>query len=99
MNWKDEDDLAHEINDARLRAKYYGAQYMIHRPFLHHLLQDEFAGPAPDVRKVIALKTREKEGIVGMARKCIEAAVKSTLSFDGLQGRPLLTNVFGTAHA
>lgn len=99
MSWNDEDEPATEINDARLRAKYYGAQYMIHRPFLHHLLQDELAKPTHEIRKLIQLRTQEKEGVVSMARKCIAAAVKSTLAFDGLRGRPIVTGIFGTAHA
>ncbi|KAJ5087998.1 hypothetical protein N7456_011614 [Penicillium angulare] len=38
MKWKDEDPPATEINAARMRAKYYGARYIIHRPLLFHAL-------------------------------------------------------------
>ncbi|KAJ5102946.1 hypothetical protein N7532_003475 [Penicillium argentinense] len=38
MNWKDEDPPAEDINSARMRAKYYGARYIIHRPLLYHAL-------------------------------------------------------------
>lgn len=38
MIWKDEDPPATEINAARMRAKYYGARYIIHRPLLYHAL-------------------------------------------------------------
>lgn len=97
LRWVDEDEPATEVNDARLRGKYYGARYVIHRPFLHHLLQSEAnKATAPHSAH---LKTKEKEGVFGMARKCIEAARRSTIAFDGLEGRPLITNIFGTAHA
>ena len=36
--WNDDDDPPARINPARLRAKYYGAKYVIHRPFLWHAL-------------------------------------------------------------
>ncbi|KAI9045240.1 inositol polyphosphate multikinase [Aspergillus affinis] len=32
-------------------------------------------------------------------RVCIESAIKSTEAFDGIEGRPIITNIFGTAHA
>src|SRR5215469_1216575 len=34
LQWQDSDDPAAEINTARLRGKYYGAAYMITRPYL-----------------------------------------------------------------
>jgi hypothetical protein len=30
---------------------------------------------------------------------CIDAAYNSTVAFDGVEGRPVITNIFGTAHA
>ena len=41
LQWDDLDDPSPDINDARLRAKYYGALYIVHRPFLRQLLDDE----------------------------------------------------------
>lgn len=38
MKWKDTDPPATDINAARMRAKYYGARYIIHRPLLYHAL-------------------------------------------------------------
>ena len=38
MKWKDNDPPARDINAARMRAKYYGARYIIHRPLLYHAL-------------------------------------------------------------
>lgn len=41
LRWDDAEDPAEDINDARLRAKFYGAQYIIHRPFLRLTLDRE----------------------------------------------------------
>jgi hypothetical protein len=30
---------------------------------------------------------------------CIDSAILSTEAFDGIDGRPIVTNIFGTAHA
>jgi hypothetical protein len=30
---------------------------------------------------------------------CIDSAYNSTVAFDGVEGRPIITNIFGTAHA
>lgn len=38
MGWSDKDPPASDINAARMRAKYYGARYIIHRPLLYHAL-------------------------------------------------------------
>ncbi|KAJ6065751.1 hypothetical protein N7444_001404 [Penicillium canescens] len=38
MLWRDSDPPSNEINAARMRAKYYGARYIIHRPLLYHAL-------------------------------------------------------------
>ncbi|CAP99930.1 Pc22g26420 [Penicillium rubens Wisconsin 54-1255] len=38
MQWDESDPPANEINAARMRAKYYGARYIIHRPLLYHAL-------------------------------------------------------------
>ena len=38
--------------------------------------------------------------ILAACRKCVEAAVQSTIAFDGItSGRWIVTNIFGTAHA
>ncbi|CAG7952149.1 unnamed protein product [Penicillium salamii] len=44
MKWKDTEGPANEINAARMRAKYYGARYIIHRPLLYHALHYGHAG-------------------------------------------------------
>jgi hypothetical protein len=38
ISWDDNEEPAPDINAARMRAKYYGARYMIHRPLLYHAL-------------------------------------------------------------
>lgn len=38
LQWSDDDPPSSDINTARLRAKYYGALNIIHRPFLRHAL-------------------------------------------------------------
>ena len=97
FRWDDTDDPAQNVNDARLRGKYYGARYIIHRPFLHHLLQEEYESRPSSENEKRHMKT--KEDMINMARNCVDAARSSTLAFDGLRGRPILTNIFGTAHA
>lgn len=43
LQWEDTEHPARYINDARLRGKFYGAQYIIHRPFLHAALDFDFS--------------------------------------------------------
>lgn len=43
LQWEDSEPPARYINDARLRGKFYGAQYIIHRPFLHAALDFDFS--------------------------------------------------------
>src|SRR5438067_1367089 len=38
LAWNDNDPPPEDINAARLRAKYYGCQYIVFRPLIHHLL-------------------------------------------------------------
>ena len=45
LKWDDGEPPANDINDARLRAKFYGAQYIIHRPFLHAALDYDSEPP------------------------------------------------------
>ncbi|KAJ5234572.1 uncharacterized protein N7469_003740 [Penicillium citrinum] len=48
MRWKDDYPPAKEINAARMRAKYYGARYIIHRPLLYHALHYGGSGARVD---------------------------------------------------
>ncbi|TGZ81366.1 hypothetical protein EX30DRAFT_348572 [Ascodesmis nigricans] len=38
LQWSDDEGPSPDINAARLRAKYFGARYIIHRPFVFHAL-------------------------------------------------------------
>ncbi|KAI9836789.1 MAG: hypothetical protein M1819_000954 [Sarea resinae] len=137
LQWDDNDPPAKDINAARLRGKYYGAQYIIHRPFLHKALHSEKpssraqavsspmknspsmtgakkeyhgSSPAPPfsetrVNKSIVSGKTEAEWtnsdikILDAARTCICAAMRSTVAFDGVPQRLIVTNIFGTSHA
>lgn len=139
MQWKENDPPSEDINVARLRAKYYGARYIIHRPVLQQALQSKPVAPAKseldkDTKQSASFKAYNYQA-VGMARftsepgrhpesmdggdlyddtwafenlddskrraceQCISAAIQSTRAFHGIKGRPIVTNIFGTAHA
>ena len=144
MRWKDEDPPADDINTARMRAKYYGARYIIHRPLLHHALHpsspkdlnpksvespastgsksqqvspslahshrassmvrrsSEMGPPGPSLstptQQPIPYKNLDPK-LQEACRICIDSAIRSTTAFDGIKGRPIVTNIFGTAHA
>ncbi|PYH95408.1 C6 finger domain protein [Aspergillus ellipticus CBS 707.79] len=148
MKWKDTDPPSPDINVARMRAKYYGARYIIHRPLLyfalHHARQDASAtsvdspagsaisGPksqqvSPSLthsqRATNMVRLSSEVGPTGRSTQtpnpgwsayayrdltpkirrackvCIDSAILSTEAFDGIDGRPVVTNIFGTAHA
>jgi hypothetical protein len=130
-----------------MRAKYYGARYIIHRPLLHHALHPIPAKDAPSSvlaespasvasgsksqqvspslgqtqRASSMARWSSEMGPPGRAlptvsepassfhdleprlrracRVCVDAAIHSTTAFDGVEGRPIVTNIFGTAHA
>ncbi|EKG09014.1 hypothetical protein MPH_14010 [Macrophomina phaseolina MS6] len=44
LGWDDSDEPSNDINKARMRAKYYGARYIITRPILHWAIH---TNPAP----------------------------------------------------
>ncbi|KAH0555710.1 hypothetical protein GP486_006345, partial [Trichoglossum hirsutum] len=142
LRWKDDDPPPSDINAARLRAKYYGAKCLIHRPFVHHALHPlvpqgthpvlpeeafaqltgrlsnqssptnlaalpENAAFEPTGRRKSGMAMAPLEPVAGVVDKsvidacksCIDAAIQSTKAFHGVRGRPIVTNIFGTAHA
>ncbi|EGD94742.1 hypothetical protein TESG_02247 [Trichophyton tonsurans CBS 112818] len=145
MRWEDSDPPAKDINTARMRGKYYGAKYLIHRPLLHHALHPMAPKPrnpvpasSPAQSTVSSSQSQVSPSLshVHQAEKverytsemgppvrtpsndpqppllsdlepkvfdacmvCINAAMNSTVAFDGVEGRPIVTNIFGTAHA
>ncbi|KAF7115349.1 hypothetical protein CNMCM5793_002165 [Aspergillus hiratsukae] len=154
MKWKDTDPPSKDINVARMRAKYYGARYIIHRPLLYHALHYAGLPPNPTSASVespagsvlsgsksqqVSPSITHSQRATNMARLssdmgmavhsapssfqggpgsmgtiayrdlppklrrackvCIDSAILSTEAFDGIDGRPIVTNIFGTAHA
>ncbi|KAL4778400.1 hypothetical protein BJX76DRAFT_144652 [Aspergillus varians] len=135
MRWSDNDPPSPNINVARMRAKYYGARYIIHRPLLYHALH--YCGPnigppsvdsparfaesqqvspshtqyAPNMTRISSdLSTAQgpngtqtyrdlPQKLRRACKVCLVSAVRSTEAFDAIKGRPVVTNIFGTAHA
>lgn len=133
-NWDDDHHESPNINEARMRGKYYGAKYIIHRPALQYALNhrlpstEAFAWsgeptphlpinshnctvssatppiqPANSALPQAADSSRLLENldpsVIRAAKTCISAAIRSTTVFDGVPGRLIVTNIFGTAHA
>jgi hypothetical protein len=102
MMWTDEDPPATEINAARMRAKYYSAQYIIHRPELYHVLHsdqrqsvlDILAGSSSFSLKRFRLRSRYR-----LACRCLDSLISNTEAFDGIEEPLTVPNIFGTAHA
>ncbi|KAL2782485.1 hypothetical protein BJX66DRAFT_345790, partial [Aspergillus keveii] len=132
LSWYDKDPPSTDINVARMRAKFYGAKYIIHRPLLYHALHymgpksngspavlgaasssSPYDQPAVDMNQMSSNLNggvREDQKRVQTYRDlpqkfrhscklCVDSAVASTEAFDRVQGRPVVTNIFGTAHA
>ncbi|KAI9675189.1 MAG: hypothetical protein M1829_003549 [Trizodia sp. TS-e1964] len=90
LKWDDTEPPSTDINSARLRAKYYGALYIIHRPFLYHAIH---------LKDENGVEIEPHGDLVEACRSCIMAAFQSTIAFHNLKPRPILTNIFGTMHA
>lgn len=134
--WSDSDPPSSDINAARMRAKYYGARYLIHRPFLHHALHPishqniqssqlsesssshsgqashHTSGPETPTAAYQSNRQNNRMGpprlvniekmdrqVLQASEICVKAAIQSTIAFDGVHRRPIVTNIFGTAHA
>jgi hypothetical protein len=125
MKWEDSEPPANNIIIARLRAKYYGAAYIIHRPLLYYALHDmcppqgllaatespqysssQLSSQSQQVSPPVSqnqestwtFETLPKH-VQRSCKVCIKSAIQSTTAFDGIEGRPIVTNIFGTAHA
>ncbi|EXJ75519.1 uncharacterized protein A1O5_00025 [Cladophialophora psammophila CBS 110553] len=68
----------------------YGQSSEVTSPAVSHLNTPQQYG-----RDVPSMRPELLEG----SRKCIEAAIRSTTSFDKVPRRLVVTNIFGTAHA
>ncbi|EJP61592.1 C6 zinc finger domain-containing protein [Beauveria bassiana ARSEF 2860] len=101
--FREDDPPASDILSARLRAKYWGAQVLTYRPFLRQILQHSFVENHSTNEQLPSVKFRaefEAPQLLVFARKAIKALIESTRAFHGLgEKRPIITNVFGTAHA
>ena len=109
MQLNDTDEPANEINAARMRAKYYGARYIIHRPLLYHALHNNTRAPKMVQTPASSLAngwTAPQLQLRALPKKlqdackiCIDSAIRSTVAFDGMSGhRLVVTNIFGKAH-
>ena len=125
LAWDDSDPPSRNINAARMRAKYYGARYIINRPFLRYAVLQMTNQPtdflsieeSPVEHKEFMDhgifgsytngggihhpqdKQVEKQKILRAAKRCVGAAMKSTVAFDNIEGRLIVTNIWGTSHA
>ncbi|KAI1178100.1 hypothetical protein F4777DRAFT_142652 [Nemania sp. FL0916] len=109
--WHDDDPLPQEILGARLRAKYWGSQVILYRPFLKKILDGDPQSPAyfhdhghetMTSRASNGKKTTDHDShTIKNAQIAIRALIESTRAFHGLDStkRIIITNVFGTAHA
>ncbi|SPO00771.1 uncharacterized protein DNG_03519 [Cephalotrichum gorgonifer] len=108
------DPPATDILSARLRAKYWGSQVVTYRPCIKLILDLSYKLRYQEaaLRRPIVILYEDlqpdtinqveslPQGVWEYARKGIRALVESTQAFHGLGfKRPIITNVFGTAHA
>ena len=117
LQWHDNDRPAADILEARLRAKYWGARYVINRPFLDYALHimphardgrsiesvatDVHGNPRDkaEIHLFKAIELMGEEEVWQASKRCIEAAMQSTIALDGVPDRLIVTNIHGTAHA
>ncbi|PFH62617.1 hypothetical protein XA68_12869 [Ophiocordyceps unilateralis] len=111
--FREDDPPADDILAARLRGKYWGAQVITYRPFVRMILElnhsrKHAAGPemlefrmGNVYQRMPTSVEKIDPQVCELARKGIKALVESTRAFHGLGEdlRPIITNVFGTAHA
>lgn len=105
LAWDDGDPPATDLNVARLRAKVYGALYVVLRPALFVALEKARESPTSNAQST---------ELSDLAYQCVEAAIQSTIAFDRVgappdspyndyistrTGRLIVTNIFGTLHA
>ncbi|KAH7012065.1 uncharacterized protein B0I36DRAFT_378408 [Microdochium trichocladiopsis] len=100
LRWDDKEPPADDILSARLRAKYWGSQVIIYRPFVRHLLEKEpipygaYKDPRPPLPESLPDLAIDNghdpvpEGVdprtLNYARLGIEALIKSTSAFHGM---------------
>ena len=102
LAWEDSEPPSRDINAARLRGKFYGAKYIIHRTFLRYALEHDLfsdtehpsmGGSTQDRKNSLmappdtAAQIQRNE-ILKSCKTCIEAARQSTIAFDGIIYEP-----------
>jgi hypothetical protein len=95
LAWEDDDPPSTDLNVARLRAKYYGALYMILRPYLriaNHLIDlsptaDSLLTPGNQGVQLMELSNYQRS-IIPYAAQCINGAIQSTIAFDRVGAAP-----------
>ena len=117
LRWNDDDEAPDDILNARLRGKYWGARYLINRPFLDYALhimphardgrniesvaKDSQGNPRDkaEIHLFKAIELMGEQEILRASKRCVDAAMKSTVAFDNVPDRLIMTNIHGTAHA
>jgi hypothetical protein len=115
MSWCLHDSPPTDILHARFRAKYWSLRYLINRPFLDYVLHikphprsdankvvpDSHRQPRSEAEFQLfrAISGMSEDEVERGYTTCIKAAEKSTIAFDRVLGRPIVTNIHGTAHA
>lgn len=96
LQWEETDPPATDINAARLRAKYYGGQYVILRPFLYlavheielppnapiSALSSQHSSPAAMADVNLVNLDNDQMQVLDIAQKCLSSAIQSTIAFD-----------------
>jgi hypothetical protein len=104
LRWSDTDEPASDILQARLRAKYYGFVYIVSRKILENVaLNNEPLRIDSERLKHATLDELQTESMkdVGVGcKRCILAAMASTVAFDNTcdrtKKRARLPNIMGT---
>jgi hypothetical protein len=115
MSWDLDDLPPTDILHAQSRAKYWSLRYLINRPFLDFILHmkphprfgtdgtasNSHGKPRHEAEFHLfrAISEMSAEEIQIGYQTCIKAAEKSTIAFDRVLGRLIVTNIHGTAHA
>ena len=89
MKWSDSDPPSTDIHTARLRAGYYEARCIAHRPSLLYTLRI-----AQEESEYRALGSEIKQA----CKICVRSAILSAEAFDRFNGRLMVPNIFRIAH-
>ena len=110
FQWDLNDPPAKDVLSARLRAKYWGAQVIAHRPFIQRILDTNYKyfvesratpmGDGSNPQNGNPPSPEFSRETIDYAKMGIQALVESTRAFHNVEDkRFVVTNVFGTAHA